>query len=59
MEHALDTVDSINIDMEDVINKEHIEESRKSLLKALVLQSKEYHKKLLEFIADDQVIYYI
>uniref|UniRef100_A0A7M5V2L1 Uncharacterized protein n=1 Tax=Clytia hemisphaerica TaxID=252671 RepID=A0A7M5V2L1_9CNID len=55
MENLIDMVDNINIDMEDLINKENIEDSRKSLIKALIMQSKGLHKNLLEFVEDDQV----
>ena len=55
MDSLIDMVDNINIDMEDLINKEDIEDSRKSLLKALIMQSKGLHKNLLEFVQDDQV----
>lgn len=56
VDRLLEQVDNVNIDMEDVLNKENLEASRKSLIKALILQSKELHKQLRNHVEDDQIV---
>ena len=51
----LESLDKINVCMEDVINIEHIEPTRKEAIKEFVFQAKDLHKQLKDVCKENEV----